>query len=205
MKMFYKIEVNDHIRIPPKIFGLETKDAVIRRIKKKFEGYISKDIGVVIDVADVKNIEEGTVITGDGAAYYNTTFELYTFKPEMHEVLLGGVRDIADFGVFMNLGPIDGMIHISQTMDDYVSFSKEKVLTGKETNRHLKVGDKCKARMIAVSFKDLMNPKLGLTMRQPYLGKLEWVYEDNNPQEAESSGKKSAKTGKKSKSKEAKK
>ncbi|MBD3312909.1 DNA-directed RNA polymerase [Candidatus Woesearchaeota archaeon] len=186
--MFYEVEVNDHIRIPPKIFGLNPKEAVIQRIKKKFEGFISKDVGIVIDVADVENIEEGTIITGDGAAYYNTTFKLYTFKPEMQEVVLGNVRDIADFGVFMNLGPIEGMIHISQTMDDFVSFSKEKVLTGKESKRTLKVGDKCKARLIAVSFKDVMNPKLGLTMRQEYLGKLEWIEEDAQPKESKSSG-----------------
>ena len=79
----------------------------------------------------------------------------------------------------MNIGPIEGMIHISQTMDDFVSFSKDKVLVGKENKRTLKVGDKCKARIIAVSFKDLSNPKLGLTMRQPYLGKTEWVDEEN--------------------------
>jgi len=188
--MFYKVEINDHIRVPPKVFKLETKDAVIQRIKKKYEGFISKDLGIIIDVADVKDIEEGTIITGDGAAYYNTTFELYAFKPEMQEVVLGNIRDIADFGVFINLGPIEGMIHISQTMDDYVSFSKEKVLTGKETKRSLKVGDKCKARIIAVSFKDVMNPKLGLTMRQPYLGKLEWVEEDAEGKEAKKEGKK---------------
>ena len=175
--MFYKIEVNDHIRVPPKVFQLETKDAVIQRIKKKYEGYISKELGIVIDVADVKNIEEGIIITGDGAAYFNTTFELYAFKPEMQEVVHGNVRDIADFGVFMNLGPIEGMIHISQTMDDFVSFSKDKVLTGKESKRNLRVGDRCKARIIAVSFKDVMNPKLGLTMRQPFLGRIDWSEE----------------------------
>ncbi|MBI2143480.1 hypothetical protein HYU20_04040, partial [Candidatus Woesearchaeota archaeon] len=30
----------------------------------------------------------------------------------------------------------------------------------------------------AVSFKDIANPKIGLTMRQPGLGKLEWIEED---------------------------
>jgi DNA-directed RNA polymerase subunit E' len=68
-------------------------------------------------------------------------------------------------------------------MDDFVSFSKDKVLVGKENKRTLKVGDKCKARIIAVSFKDLSNPKLGLTMRQPYLGKTEWAEEDNEKKE----------------------
>jgi len=191
--MFYKIEVNDHIRVPPKVFQLETKDAVIQRIKKKYEGYISKELGIVIDVADVKNIEEGIIITGDGAAYFNTTFELYAFKPEMQEVVHGNVRDIADFGVFMNLGPIEGMIHISQTMDDFVSFSKDKVLTGKESKRNLRVGDRCKARIIAVSFKDVMNPKLGLTMRQPFLGRLDWSEEGK---EGKSESKSESKKGK---------
>ena len=191
--MFYKIEVNDHIRVPPKVFQLETKDAVIQRIKKKYEGYISKELGIVIDVADVKNIEEGIIITGDGAAYFNTTFELYAFKPEMQEVVHGNVRDIADFGVFMNLGPIEGMIHISQTMDDFVSFSKDKVLTGKESKRNLRVGDRCKARIIAVSFKDIMNPKLGLTMRQPFLGRLDWSEEGK---EGKSESKSESKKGK---------
>ena len=33
--MFYNIEVQDHIRVPPDLFNLEVKDAVIKRIKKK--------------------------------------------------------------------------------------------------------------------------------------------------------------------------
>ncbi|MBU0535476.1 MAG: DNA-directed RNA polymerase [Nanoarchaeota archaeon] len=195
--MFYKIELSDHIRVPPKIFNLDPKDAVIQRIKKKYEGFISKELGIVIDVADIKNIEEGTIITGDGAAYYSTTFELFTFKPEMQEVVLGNVRDIADFGVFMNLGPMEGMIHISQTMDDFVSFSKEKVLTGKESKRVLRVSDKCKARIIAVSFKDVMNPKLGLTMRQESLGRLDWITDDKEGKEVKKSEPKKGKEDKK--------
>jgi DNA-directed RNA polymerase subunit E' len=176
--MYYKIELNDHIRVPPKLFHLPTKEAVIQRIKKKFDGYISKDFGIVIDVADIKDVKEGVVIPGDGASYYDATFELYVFKPELQEVVLGNVRDIADFGAFVNLGPIEGMIHVSQTMDDFVSFSKDKVLLGKETKRALKVGDRVKSRLIAISYKDVNNPKLGLTMRQPYLGKQEWIDED---------------------------
>lgn len=176
--MFYKIKLQDHIRVPPKIFHLDTKEAVINRIKKKYDGYISKEIGVVIDVVDVEEISKGVVIPGDGAGYFDTTFELFTFKPELQEVVLGSVRDIADFGAFMNLGPIEGMVHVSQTMDDYVSFSKDKVLAGKETKRSLRVGDKCKARIIAVSYKDVSNPKIGLTMRQTFLGRLDWIEED---------------------------
>ncbi|MBI2546729.1 DNA-directed RNA polymerase [Candidatus Woesearchaeota archaeon] len=176
--MFYKIKVKDHIRVPPNLFAEETEKAVIQRIKKKYEGHISKELGIVIDVSTVSEVGEGVIIAGDGASYYDTVFELLTFKPEMQEVALGIVRDIADFGAFITIGPLDGMIHISQTMDDYVSFSKEKVLVGTESKRTLKVSDLCRARIIAVSFKEANNPRIGLTMRQPFLGKLEWADEE---------------------------
>jgi len=182
--MFYKTQIKDHIRVPPSLFDLSKEEAVLKRIQNKYEGYISKDLGVVIDVSGVDEIREGIIIPGDGASYYETVFELLTFKPELQEVIPGRIKDIADFGAFFSMGPTDGMIHISQTMDDFVSFAKDKVLTGKESKRALKVGDKCRARIIAVSFKDPTNPKLGLTMRQAGLGKLEWIEEDNKPKEA---------------------
>ncbi len=56
-------------------------------------------------------------------------------------------------------------------------------LTGKESKRNLKVGDLCKARIIAISYKDMANPKIGLTMRQPGLGKEDWIEEDRKKRE----------------------
>lgn len=181
--MFYKTEVKDHIGVPPTLFHLSREEAIEECIKNKYEGYITPELGVVIHLYKINEIGEGIIIPGDGASYYETKFELFTFKPEMQEIVLGKIKDIADFGAFMTIGPIEGMIHISQTMDDFVSFSKDKVLVGKENKRTLKVGDKCKARLIAVSFKDISNPKLGLTMRQPALGRLEWIEEDLKPKE----------------------
>lgn len=201
--MFYKVELKDHIRVPPNLFGKDAKSAILERVKKKYGGYISKELGVVVGVLDIKGIGEGVLIPGDGAPYYDTVFEIATFKPELQEVVIGKIRDIAEFGAFINIGPIDGMIHISQTMDDFVSFSKEKALTGKESKRALKVGDLCRARIIAISFKDPLNPKIGLTMRQPGLGKIEWIKEDETKEEAPKEAKE--KEGKDKKGKEGKK
>src|SRR3989338_2883993 len=197
--MFYKTELKDHIRVPPNLFNLPLEEAVIKRIKAKYSGFISKDIGIVIDVAGMKEIGEGIIIPGDGAAYYDVAFELLTFKPEMQEVVAGKIKDIAEFGAFINIGPIDCMIHISQTMDDFVSFSKDKTLSGKETKRVLKVNDICRARIIAVSFKDVLNPRLGLTMRQQGLGRIDWIKEDQDkaPKKEESKEEKKEKKEKK--------
>jgi DNA-directed RNA polymerase subunit E' len=182
--MFYKVKISDHIRLPPDQFGEDLNKAIIGSIKTKYSGYISKDFGLVIEVADVEDIQDGIIIPGDGASYYKTVFNIYTFKPEMQEVVPGMIKDIADFGAFLNIGPIEGMIHISQTMNDFVSFTKDKVLQGKDSKHTLKVNDKCHARIIAISYKDIANPKLGLTMRQPGLGKMDWIDEDLEKGEA---------------------
>src|SRR3989338_1526349 len=190
--MFYKVELKDHIRVPPNLFALPLEEAVIKRIKTKYSGFISKDLGIVVDVSGMKEIGEGIIIPGDGASYYDVKFELLAFKPEMQEGATGKIKDIAEFGAFINIGPIDGMIHISQTMDDFVSFSKDKTLSGKESKRVLKVGDVCRARIIAVSFKDQLNQKLGLTMRQQGLGRLDWIKEEAEgkvPKKEEKEGK----------------
>ena len=173
--MFYKVKVKDHIRVPPKAFNLSKKEAVLQNIKVSYDNFVSKELGLVANVIDVGEVKEGVIVAGDGAAYYEAEFELLAFRPELNELVYGTVRDITDFGAFIDMGGAEGMVHISQSMDDYVSFSKEKVLQGKKTGQTLKVGDKCKARIIAVSYKDVHNPKIGLTMRQEGLGKLEWL------------------------------
>ncbi|MFH0874827.1 MAG: DNA-directed RNA polymerase [archaeon] len=176
--MFYKTLIEDFVRVPPDQFGKPIDEAITGQIKKQYDGFISKDMGVVIDVSSVESISEGLIIPGDGAAFYKTKFYLITFKPELQEVVPSVVRDIADFGAFMTLGPIEGMIHISQTMDDFVSFSKDKVLLGKDSKKTLRIGDKCLARVIAISYKEVTNPKFGLTMRQAGLGRIDWIKED---------------------------
>ena len=173
--MFYKVRVKDHVRVPPKKFNLNKKDAVLKNITSSYENFVSKELGFVINVIDVGEVKEGVIVPGDGAGYYETEFDLLTFRPELNELVYGKIRDITDFGAFIDLGGVEGMVHISQSMDDFVSFSKDKVLQGKKTNQSLKVGDKCKARIIAVSYKDLNNPKIGLSMRQEGLGKIDWL------------------------------
>ncbi len=181
--MFYEIEVKSHVRVPPHLFNEDVNIAIFTRLNEQFQNFVSKDIGIVIGVTEILNVGEGVIIPGDGAAYYDTRFKLITFKPEMQEIVLGKVTDINDFGAFLDIGPIDAMVHISQTMDDFVSFSKSNVLTGKESKRVLKAGDICRARVIAISYKDIANPKIGLTMRQPGLGNIKWIEDDNKKRE----------------------
>jgi DNA-directed RNA polymerase subunit E' len=175
--MFYLVEVEDYIRVEPKLFGLPTIESVEQQLKESYADFYDKEVGKVIAIIEVIEVGEGVIIPGDGAAYYRSRFKLLVWKPELQELVYGIISEITNFGAFMDVGVMKGMIHISQTMDDYVSFSKSNTLLGKVSKRSLKQGDLCMARIVAISHKG-GELKIGLTMRQPGLGKLEWIKED---------------------------
>ena len=175
--MFYISDVEDYVRVEPKLFGLPTIEAVDNQLRETYKSYYDKELGKVVAVIEVLEVGEGIIIPGDGAAYYSAKFKLLVWKPELQELIYGTLSEITNFGAFIDMGVMRGMIHISQTMNDFVSFNKANSLTGKASKRVLKQGDLCIARVVAISHKG-DEPKLGLTMRQPGLGKLEWIQED---------------------------
>ena len=175
--MFYLTEIEDHIRVEPKLFGLPTEESVNKQLHETYAGHFNKEVGKVVSIIEVLEVGEGVIIPGDGAAYYKSRFKLLVWKPELHELVFGIISEITNFGAFIDMGVMRGMIHISQTMEDYVSFSKANSLLGKSNKRSLKQGDLCLARIVAISHKG-GELKMGLTMRQPGLGKLEWIKED---------------------------
>lgn len=175
--MFETAVFKQSVRVMPKLLKGNTKKAVEDALKET-EGQISRNNGMLLMVMGVKDVGEGRIIPGDGAVYFDANYEALVFRPELHEVVDGEITDIVEFGAFVRIGPMDGLIHISQVMDDYVSYSKEGVLQGKQSKRTIKVGDKVRARIISISYK-AEPAKLGLTMRQPGLGKWEWLQEDN--------------------------
>jgi DNA-directed RNA polymerase subunit E' len=182
--MFYITEVEDYVRVEPKLFGLPTVDAVENQLLETYSDYYDKEIGKVIAVVSVLDVGEGVIIPGDGATYYNSRFKILTWKPELQELVYGTISEITNFGAFIDLGVMNGMIHVSQTMDDFVTISKAGSLSGKSSKRILKSGDLCLAKIVAISHKG-REPKIGLTMRQPGLGKLEWIKEDKIKKEKE--------------------
>jgi len=175
--MFYITEVEDYVRVEPKLFGLPTLEAVEQQLEEIYSDHYDRELGRAVAVIEVSEIGEGVLIPGDGAAYYNSKFKMLAWKPELQELVYGEIAEITNFGAFIDMGVMRGMIHISQTMDDFVSFGKTGVLSGKNSKRNLKAGDLCIARVVAISHKG-EEPKIGLTMRQPGLGKIEWIKED---------------------------
>lgn len=175
--LFKLVTLEDTIRIPPETFGNPLEAVGHQQVKAKYEGIVDEELGYVIAVTDVKVSPVGKIIPGDGATYHKVTFSLLTFYPKIQEVLEGEVVEIADFGAFVRIGPIDALLHVSQLMDDFISYDeKQGVLLGKETKRKLTSGDQVRVRITAVSLgRAGSSGKIGVTARQPFLGKLEWI------------------------------
>jgi len=164
------------------MFGNPLSENVKRVLMEKYEGILDKDIGFILSIVDVDEVSDGSIIYGDGAAYHETEFNVLTYVPELQEVVDGEIVDVVEFGAFVRLGPLDGLIHISQIMDDFVSFDpKREAIIGKETGKVLEKGDKVRARIVAVSLREekKRGSKIALTMRQNGLGRLEWLEEEN--------------------------
>lgn len=179
--MFNKITMNDTIRIDPTRFGQPLEDAAFEELRGKYEGLVDEELGYVISVVDLTVNPVGRIIPGDGGTHHPVTFSILTFFPELQEVMEGEVVEVADFGTFLRIGPVDALLHVSQLMDDFISYDeKQGVLLGRESGRTIQRGDLFRVRIVAVSFpRGRSSGKIGVTARQPFLGKLEWIEKES--------------------------
>jgi DNA-directed RNA polymerase subunit E' len=181
--MFKLITLQDTIRIPPETFGKPLEKVGREQVKQKYEGIVDEELGYVIAVTGIQVSPIGKIIPGDGATFHKVTFSLLAFYPIIQEIVEGDVVEIADFGAFVRIGPVDALLHVSQLMDDYISYDeKQGVLLGKETKRKLTTSDQVRVRITAVSLGRIgSSGKIGVTARQPFLGKLDWLKIDQAP------------------------
>jgi DNA-directed RNA polymerase subunit E' len=178
--LFKIVTLEDIIRIPPEKFGEPTETVGYEQLKMKYEGMIDEELGYVIAVTKINVNPIGKIIPGNGATYHKVEFSLLTFYPNIQEVVEGEVVEIADFGAFVRVGPVDALLPVSQLIDDYISYDERQgILTGKETRRKLTTGDHVRVRITAVSLgRGRASGKIGVTARQPFLGKIEWIKKD---------------------------
>jgi len=177
--MFYLYTITSKIEIPPFLFDQEKKISARIILSEDFEGTITRDYGFIIAVVDVLSVGPGIIIPGNANTFHEVEFSILAFKPAISEVVEGDVVEIVDFGSFIRLGPLDGLVHVSQICDDYISYEQvSNRFIGKETGKILEVHDQVRAKIIAVSLGTGRSGKLGLTMRQKFLGKNEWIETD---------------------------
>ena len=184
--MYMNYVITDTIRVPPTELGGNMKTVLLKQARQVYEGVMDEDTGVVIAVTGVENIGEGKIVPGDGAAYFDADISFLAYKPKIQELVEGEVTDVTEFGAFLRTGPLEGLIHVSQIMDDYINYdAKLPGFIGKESKRKLVSKDVVLARVVTVSLKGtISSSKVGLTMRQLGLGKAEWAKIDDKDKKA---------------------
>jgi len=181
--LYYMTTIEGTVRIPPHRFGEPLEDVAIETLNESYNGKLDKNLGLMVGVVSIEEMGEGVLIMGDGAAYHNVIFNSIFFKPEQQEIVEGEVIDIAEFGAFVRIGPMDGLVHVSQVTDDYINYDpRNSSLVAKESKKILHEGDKVRARIVTLSLKgkSVQESKIGLTMRQPNLGSFEWIEKEKN-------------------------
>ena len=176
--MYKIITFQDVVRIPPSKFNEDLQKAAKEVLEELYEGQMIEGAGLIISVLDVEVSEIGKIIPGDGGSYHRAIFNALVFRPLLHEVVEGEVITVEDFGLFVRLGPLEGLIHRSQIYDDRFSYDRSQgAMIGQETHFVVRKGDVVRARVVAVSSmaSSIRGFRVSLTMRQPFLGKLEWI------------------------------
>jgi DNA-directed RNA polymerase subunit E' len=185
--MYKRVRLRDTVEVPPRHLADVSDQLVKELLQDKLEGRMDEQVGSVVSVVDVADIGDGSVLPGKPGVYYEAEFDAITFDPDMQEVIDGEVVEVVNFGAFVGIGPVDGLLHVSQISDEYLAFDEEgQQLASRESNQALGVGDAVRARIVTKSI-DERNPrdsKIGLTAKQPGLGKHGWLREKRDEPEA---------------------
>ncbi len=183
----YKMEKKrDTIRIPPDRLDEDIDDVAKDIARDTLEGVIEEERKLIILATNIDRIGEGKIVHGDGGVYQDVEYDALLFDLIEQELILGFICEVLKFGAFVKFGPLDGLLHISQIMNDKVEVDQgNQLLKGREKDKVLQLDDGVRARIVTISVNE-RNPresKIGLTMRQSGLGKLEWLKEDEEEEE----------------------
>jgi DNA-directed RNA polymerase subunit E' len=175
--MYYVLTCKDRVRLPAQYFSMKLEDALTQILREKYERRIDREAGVVLAVWNSKAAGDGVVIPGDNAAYYDVQFDVLAYQPQVNEIVESEVAELVEFGAFLALGPMEGLVHLSQIANDFLTYNKKTVsFTGRESKKSLKKSDHVYAKISTVSMKgSIPETKIGLTMRPDGLGKEEWL------------------------------
>jgi DNA-directed RNA polymerase subunit E' len=186
--MYKRVTLRDTVEVPPAHLAEVTPDLVKKLLQDKLEGRVDEDVGSVVSVIEVDEIGDGAVLPNRPGVYYEAEFDALTFDPQMQEVVDGEIVEVVNFGAFVGIGPVDGLLHVSQISDEYLAYDEEnQQLASRESNRILSVGDAVRARIVTKSI-DERNPresKIGLTAKQVGLGKHGWLKDEREERAAQ--------------------
>lgn len=90
--MFIVSTIEDKVRVHPQDLAKPTLEAVTAELERTYLDKVVPDVGLVITIFDILDIQGGFVFPSDGAAHFDTKFRVVVFKPFVGEVIVGKLK-----------------------------------------------------------------------------------------------------------------
>jgi DNA-directed RNA polymerase subunit E' len=192
--MFYLVDVREKVGVEAQKLKNDIRESIEETIDS-IHG--REENGVFLGVTEIKKVgESGDILPERPEIYFNVEYTALFFQPLQGEVVFGTVVDVAEFGPFVRIGPLDALAHISQITVEKMTYNPQQdIISSKDNKMVIQAGDQLIASVANASIsKDRM--RVNLTMRQDGLGLLKWLTKEKSKKKAE------AKEGKEKKGKE---
>jgi len=166
--MFYLVDVEEKVGIEAQ----KLKQNIQESIEEKLEElHLKEKNGVFLGVVEIKKIgETGEILPERPYIYFDVEYTSLFFQPVQNEIVEGYVTEVAEFGPFVRIGPIDALVHISQITKEKLTYNPEQdIITSKNSKIVIKKGEEVRA-MVANSSISNERVRVNLTMKQEGLG-----------------------------------
>ena len=90
--MFIVSTIEDKVRVHPQDLAKPTLEAVTAELERTYIDKVVPDLGLVVTLFDILDIQGGFVFPSDGAAHFDTKFRVVIFKPFVGEVIVGKLK-----------------------------------------------------------------------------------------------------------------
>ncbi|ODQ81265.1 hypothetical protein BABINDRAFT_175032 [Babjeviella inositovora NRRL Y-12698] len=149
--MFILSNVTDLVRIPPHTFGRPVKESVTTELNKKYANKIINNLGLVVTIWDLLEVDDGLLKPGDGATFINVRFRCVVWKPFVGEVLTGWIANCTPEGIKVKLEFYDEIFIPANYLFEGCEYSPEDLAwvwrPDADTNLYLDVNEKIRFRV----------------------------------------------------------
>lgn len=171
--MFYILDIKEKIGIEVQ----NLKKDVKKSIEEKLEDlHVRENNGVFLGLVEINNIGEvGEILPERPYIYFDVEYKALFFQPIPGEVVESYITDVAEFGPFIRLGPIEALVHISQISKEKLSYNPEQdIIASKDSKIVIKKGERVRAMVVNSSISE-ERIRVNLTMKQEGLGLLKLI------------------------------
>lgn len=179
--MFYLVDVREKVGVEAQRIKANIQESIEEKLE---ELHLREDNGVFLGVTEIKKIgESGEILPEKPLIFFDVEYSALFFQPSVNEVIDGYVTEVAEFGPFVRIGPVDALIHISQVTKEKLAYNPEQdVIASKDSKIIIKKDEAVRAAVVNSTISD-ERMRINLTMMKDGLGLMSLLKKAKKPKE----------------------